>query len=221
MIVSIFFSDSGIGIEKEYQKKIFNRFYKVEDQNKVLYRGAGLGLFLTQKNIELLSGSISLESEYGAGSTFHFSIPAPDIRIESIERAKVSSYNYQSESIKVHSALIVEDDVASMTLLNQIMFPVVGRLYKAELGKKAVNIFTENRNIDVVLLDIQLPDINGFEVLKQLRYINPKVKVIAQTAYVSEKDKKLCYTVGFDGYLSKPIVKKKLLDLIDILFETT
>jgi len=73
----------------------------------------------------------------------------------------------------------------------------------------------------MVLLDIQLPDSDGFEVLRQLRYINPKVKVIAQTAYVSEKDKNMCYEAGFDGYIAKPIDNKKLLEMINKLLKAT
>ncbi len=212
-------SDSGIGIEKEYQEKIFDRFYKVENQINTLYRGAGLGLYLTKKNIELLSGSIWVESQAGAGSTFHFVIPVEGIRKEAVNIVKDRLRAVKSVNYFIPSLLIVEDDFASMTLLTQLVSGSANKLFTAEKGKEAVDIFKENRDIAVVLLDIQLPDINGFEVIKQLRYINPDVIVIAQTAYVSEKDKHRCIEAGFDGYIAKPIDKHKLLEMIGQLLD--
>ncbi len=213
-------SDTGIGIEDEYKEKIFTRFFKVENQNVTLYRGAGLGLYLTKRNVELLNGTIWVDSKVGAGSTFHFMLPASNIRIvaHKEERQTQPKVNTLYEISKL---LIVEDDPAGMTLLSQIVKPFVTQLFKAGKGKEAVDIFKENKNIDMVLLDIQLPDSDGFEVLRQLRYINPKVKVIAQTAYVSEKDKNMCYEAGFDGYIAKPIDNKKLLEMINKLLKAT
>ncbi len=213
--IHFYVSDSGIGIEKEYQEKIFSRFYKIENQIDVLYRGAGLGLYLSRKNVELMSGSIWVESEPGAGSTFHFVIPVPDVKVE-INRT-VSGENSKEElkSFAIPSLLIVEDDFASLALLTQLVAPSTKQLHVASRGKEAVDIYKENRDISLVLLDIQLPDINGFEVIKQLRYINPHVKVIAQTAYVSEKDKQLCFDAGFDGFLAKPIEKRKLFEMVN------
>jgi len=212
-------SDTGIGIEDEYKEKIFTRFFKVENQNITLYRGAGLGLYLTKRNVELLKGTIWVESKVGAGSTFHFMLPASNIRI--VAHKEEEQPQHKTNTLhEISKLLIVEDDPASMTLLSQIVAPFVTQLFKAGKGKEAVDIFKENRNIDVVLLDIQLPDSDGFEILKQLRYINPEVKVIAQTAYVSEKDKSMCFEAGFDEYIAKPIDNKKLLKMINKLLET-
>ncbi len=213
-------SDTGIGIEDEYNEKIFTRFFKVENQNVTLYRGAGLGLYLAKRNVELLNGTIWVESKVGAGSTFHFVLPATKLRMVAHREAE-KLLNKTDIPHKIPKLLIVEDDPAGLTLLSQIVAPFVLQLFKAEKGKDAVDTFKENRDIEIVLLDIQLPDFNGFEVLKQLRYINPKVKVIAQTAYVSEKDKNMCYEAGFDGYIAKPIDSKKLLEMIKKLPEAT
>ncbi len=212
-------SDSGIGIEEEYQDKIFDRFYKVENQVNTLYRGAGLGLYLTQRNVELLSGSIWVESQAGAGSTFHFVIPVKGIRKEAANIVEDSLRAVKPANYFIPSLLIVEDDFGGMTLLTQMVSGSANKLFTAKKGKEAVDIFKENRDIAVVLLDIQLPDINGFEVIKQLRYINPDVIIIAQTAYVSEKDKHRCIEAGFDGYIAKPIDKRRLLNMIGKLLE--
>jgi len=208
-------SDSGIGIEDKYKELIFDRFFKIEDQIEILYRGAGLGLYLTKRNVELLKGRIWVESKIGAGATFHFEIPAPDLEIKKQLKRAVQPDDKPVQMRKIAKLLIVEDDSASMILLSQIVSPFTGQLFKAVNGFEAVDIFKENSAIELVLLDIQLPDSNGFEILKQLRYINPRVKIIAQTAYVSEKDKKMCFDAGFDEYLAKPIDKKKLLAVIN------
>ncbi len=213
-------SDSGIGIEDKYKDLIFDRFFKIEDQIEKLYRGAGLGLYLTKRNVVLLKGRIWVESKMGAGSTFHFLIPAPDLKIQNQLRTAGQQDDELVKTGKIASILIVEDDPASMTLLTQIVIPVVGQLYRAVKGFEAVDIFKENSTIELILLDIQLSDSDGFEILKQLRYINPRVKVIAQTAYVSEKDKKMCFDAGFDDYIAKPIDNKRLLTMINKLLET-
>ena len=214
-LLHFYVSDSGIGIEDKYKELIFDRFFKIEDQIETLYRGAGLGLYLTKRNVALLKGRIWVESKMGAGSTFHVMLPAPDLEIKKQLKRADSSDDKPIQMRKVLKLLIVEDDSASMTLLSQIVSPFTGQLFKAVNGFEAVDIFKENSTIELVLLDIQLPDSNGFEILKQLRYINPRVKVIAQTAYVSEKDKKMCFDAGFDEYLAKPIDKKKLLAVIN------
>lgn len=213
-LLHFYVSDTGIGIEEKYAQSIFTRFFKIESDNSVLYRGSGIGLYLTKKNVELLGGNIWFESEFGNGTTFHVTIPAVSLPFE---EAKIETQATTFNAVKTSTLLIVEDDPDSLSLLNHILKGAALHLLNATTGKEALELFKENINIGMVLTDIQLPDIHGFDVAKKIKEMNPNTIVIAQTAYDISKNRQSYLDAGFDDFIEKPIFSDVLLEKIDRL----
>jgi len=213
-LLHFYVSDTGIGIEDEYAQSIFTRFFKIENNNKVLYRGSGIGLYLTKKNVELLGGNIWFESDFGKGTTFHVTIPAKSV---DVEEAKIDTQGIIFKSIKANTLIIVEDDPGSLTLLNHMLKGTALRLLKATTGKEALDLFKDNINISIALIDIQLPDMNGFDLIKKIKEMNPNTIVIAQTAYDISENTQSYLDAGFDDFIEKPIDRNMLLEKIDRL----
>lgn len=212
-MVHFFVEDTGIGVKAEYKDSLFDRFYKVEDDKEILYRGVGIGLYLSKKIVELLDGTIWFESTFGKGSIFHFTIPDNNLVVK--EKEKPVSVRKKEKTFGKHTLLLVEDDLASMELLKQILKSVDLHTIEAATGAEVLNILDTMPEIDLVLLDIRLPDINGFDLLVKIKEVLPGVPVIAQTAFVMAGDKKKCFDAGFDDYISKPIMRDALFAKIE------
>ena len=212
-MVHFFVEDTGIGVKAEYKDSLFDRFYKVEDDKDILYRGVGIGLYLSKKIVELLGGTIWFESIFGKGSIFHFTIPGNNLVVK--EKEKPVSVRKKEKTFGKHTLLLVEDDLASMELLKQILKSVDLHTIEATTGAEVLGILDTNQEIDLVLLDIRLPDINGFDLLVKINEVLPGVPVIAQTAFVMAGDKKKCFDAGFDDYISKPILRDELFAKIE------
>jgi PAS domain S-box-containing protein len=203
--------DTGIGIDRAYQSKIFERFTKVEADTKALYRGNGLGLSIAKAYAELMGGKLWVESSPGKGSIFNFSV-----RLNKIENENpVSVMKVSNLSKKKICLLIVEDEDSNMQFLKSIARTQSYEIITAEDGQKAVELFKENKNIDLVLMDIQLPILNGFEATKQIKLLRAEVPVIAVTAYALVGDREKAIEAGCDDYLAKPFLKSDLIGLIE------
>ncbi|WP_288021644.1 ATP-binding protein [Tenuifilum sp.] len=202
-------SDTGIGIPTDMQDKIFERFQKSSPKG-VIYDGLGLGLTIVQSLINLLGGKIWLESEVEKGTTFYFSIPyKPENKIEKETQQTIN--HTQLQKLKL---LVVEDDTFNVAYFNEL-FSSLGIEYQIEsTGSDAINHFRDNNDYDVVLMDIKLPDISGYEVIKEFKKINPEIPIIAQTAYAAEADREKAIKSGCVDYISKPIFRDKLLALL-------
>ena len=210
--LNFYVKDTGIGIEQTHLDHLFERFYKIEDDNRKLYRGTGIGLYLCKKIAEMLGGSIHVSSEYGKGSVFSFSVPAESLVIEQSTGNNKSSNNLELDNLSPDNVvLIVEDDMSSLIYFKKILQGINLKILEAADGKEGMEIFTDNKDISVVLLDIQLPGISGFEILKEMKKIRPDVPVIAQTAFAMADDKEKCIAAGFDDYISKPVSKDTLI----------
>ena len=210
--LNFYVKDTGIGIEQTHLDHLFERFYKIEDDNRKLYRGTGIGLYLSKKIAEMLGGSIHVSSEYGKGSVFSFSVPAESLVIEQSTGNNKSSNNLELDNLSPDNiVLIVEDDMSSLIYFKKILQGINLKILEAADGKEGMEIFTDNKDISVVLLDIQLPGISGFEILKEMKKIRPDVPVIAQTAFAMADDKEKCIAAGFDDYISKPVSKDTLI----------
>ena len=218
-LIHFFVSDTGIGVKEEFKDSLFDRFFKVEDDNDMLYRGVGIGLYLSKKIVELLGGNIWFDSEFGNGSEFHFIIPANELFVEEKEMNKINHLEGNDQSFGNSTILIVEDDLASMELLKQILKNKSPLVLGAANGVEALDVVKSNPNIDLILLDIRLPDINGFDLLVKIREILPKVPIIAQTAFAMAGDEKKCHDAGFDDYLSKPILREVFLKKLEKYLE--
>lgn len=204
-------SDTGIGIPEEMQDRIFERFQKSSFDSGVIYDGLGLGLTIVKGLIDLLGGKIWLTSNIGKGTTFYFSIPYQSVENEIIEMKTVVD---PSKFKKIH-ILVVEDDAYNVAYFNEL-FGSLGVSYHIEsTGTDAIEHFSHKQDYDLVLMDIKLPDMTGYEVIEHFKNINPNVPIIAQTAYAAESDRKKALEVGCVDYISKPIFRDKLLELIE------
>ncbi|MEW5846678.1 MAG: ATP-binding protein [Bacteroidota bacterium] len=202
-------TDTGIGIPAGMQDKIFERFHKSSPQG-VIYDGLGLGLTIVRSLINLLNGKIWLQSEPGKGTTFYFTIPyMPQKELEAVEQVAV---NHQA--IQNFNLLVVEDDAYNVAYFNEL-FGSLGVNYHIEsTGTDAIEHFRYNQNYDMVLMDIKLPDMTGYEVIEEFKRINPNVPIIAQTAYAAESDKQKALQVGCIDYIAKPIFRDKLIGML-------
>ena len=209
--LKFFVKDSGIGIQQAHLEHLFERFYKIEDDNRKLYRGTGIGLYLSKKIVEMLSGTIHVISEYGKGSVFYFYIPTENLTIEPDKTTEKIYEKPDKGAPPKGTVLIIEDDFSSRIYFKKVLEEINLHILEAPGGKEGIRIFSENPDISVVLLDIRLPGTSGFDILKELKKIRPKIPVIAQTAFAMAGDKENCLAAGFDDYVSKPINKNTLI----------
>jgi len=210
--------DTGIGLSYEQQGIIFDRFRQADESTSKLYGGTGLGLSINKNLIELMGGKLWVESEMGKGSSFYFTIP---YRVEKqlVVDFKEKTKEKKKISWKDKSFLVVEDDPSSYFLLKTILEANEAQVIWAEDGTQAVKIFN-NGHIDLILMDMQLPGINGYETCKLIRSHNKEIPIILQTANAFNDDVKKFLDVGFNAYITKPINKKILEDTIDKEFRS-
>ena len=209
--IEFYVSDTGIGIPEEKQQAVFDRFIQVDAGLSRKHGGTGLGLSIVKGLVQLLNGKIWLESEPGKGSTFFFTIPIASMEIYSQE----TNLNQSKKITEISdlSILIVEDDPFNAEYLNEILNSHGNIIYKAVYGHQAIEI-AEHNKLDVILMDIRLPDVDGYEVTKILKKSKPQLKIIAQTAYATEADEQKSLASGCDAYISKPINKNELFSKI-------
>jgi len=222
-LLEFYVKDTGIGIPKERQKAIFERFIQADITDKMARQGAGLGLTIAKSYVEMLGGKIWIESEEGIGSTFYFTLPYNGKQKEK----KVIGRVVQTEEAKnlIHpkvpglKVLIAEDDETSEMFM-LILAKIFGKeILKAQTGLETINICRNNSDIDLILMDIQMPEMNGIEATRQIRQFNKEVIIIAQTAYGLAGDREEALEAGCNDYISKPIIKDELLELIQKYFK--
>ncbi len=215
--IVFYIKDSGIGLSKDQQSKIFTRFTKFENDRKKLYRGAGLGLAICKNLSNLLGGDIWVESEVNEGSTFYFNIPFIQKSEKEIRSKKqveeVVNHNWSDKTI-----LIAEDEESNFKFLEMALSKTNVKLEWALNGKEAIEKFQKN-NIDLILMDIKMPHMDGLEATKMIRQMDNKIPIIVQTAFAMENDEKISIECGCNDYISKPINKDRLLRLISIFFD--
>ncbi|WP_372744669.1 ATP-binding protein [Lutibacter sp.] len=215
--VQFYVKDTGIGIPKDKQTEIFERFIQADINDIKAREGVGLGLSISKAFLQLLKGKIWLESEENVGSTFYFTIPCN--RNNQINGIKNNlNKTIMNSTISGLKILIVEDDEISSELLSIMVENISKEVITANTGVDAVSICKNNSDIDLILMDIQMPDLNGFEATKQIREFNKNVIIIAQTAFGLLGDKEKTIESGCDEYISKPIQSEELNKLIKKFF---
>ncbi|HPM91030.1 MAG TPA: PAS domain S-box protein [Tenuifilaceae bacterium] len=221
--LEFYVSDTGIGIPPMTIGKIFERFVQANTNYSGRYEGAGLGLAIAKSYVELLGGSIWVESEVGKGSTFHFTIPVrPAARQQqsysnALNQDKNDSVSQPfSKKLKI---LIAEDDAPSGMLLRNQLKDIAGEIISARNGADAVSMFLSNPDTDLILMDIKMPEMDGYEATKKIREVSSNVVIIAETAYAMTNDREKALSVGCNDYISKPINREKLLELVKKHFE--
>ena len=210
--------DTGLGIDEDNHKYIFDRFKRVDSDVSIAAGGLGLGLAISKAYVEMMGGAITLESEVEKGSVFSFSIPLiydkePKIIVRSINSSEVS------KGTGVGTILVAEDDNLNFLLFQKIIQLRNYNIIRAVNGQEAVDICINNPDIDLVLMDIKMPVMNGFDALEEIKAIRPALIVIAQTAYSSSEDEEKILKAGFYGYITKPINREKLFEIIDDVFQ--
>ncbi len=204
--------DTGIGIPDDKINLIFERFRQVDESYLTReYGGAGLGLSICKGILDLINGSIWVESEVGKGSKFHFTLPyKPSNSVKSNHHGANGAHTFKGKTV-----LIVEDTLANMQFLHEVLIPTGVNLKSAETGTKAMEQFASHPEIDLVLMDIRLPDSNGFELTKRMLNEKPDLKVIAQTAYATSEDMQKCIEAGCIDFIPKPIDRNALYELLE------
>ncbi|MBN2695342.1 response regulator [bacterium] len=203
--------DTGIGISKEKQKMIFERFRQADDSVTRKYGGSGLGLAITKGLTELLGGEISLKSEEGIGSEFIVTIP-----YEKIEK-KHSKHQEKNINISLKlnkKILVVEDDDVSFFYLETLLKKSGLEITRAKDGLEAIEK-SKSVNFDLILMDIQLPIMSGYEATAKIREYNKEIPIIAQTANALAGDQDKTLEAGCTDYISKPIQKRKLFEILE------
>jgi len=214
--LQFYVKDNGIGIPKVRQQAIFDRFVQVDIENKQALQGSGLGLAISKAYVEMLGGKIWIESEPGQGSTFCFTIP---YHVEQGVKSDVKIAVVENENrIKKLNIVIAEDDETSTMLLKIEVGPFSQKVLITKTGAETVEACYANPDIDLVLMDIQMPGMDGYEATRQIRQFNKKIIIIAQTAFALAGDKEKALEAGCNDYISKPINKDKLSGLIQKYF---
>ena len=205
--------DTGVGLSEEETSIIFNPFRQVDDSKTRNFNGLGLGLAISKHIIERLGGKIWVNSTKNEGSTFYFTLPYIPIR------AKFNEYTPPVKNgIKfdwTHKTIMVADDIDSNFMFIQTLLkPTGANLLWAKNGKEAINM-AQNKEIDLVLMDIVMPEVDGFEATKQIKLLKNHIPIICQTAYPSPENQKAGIESGMDKFLAKPIAAYDMLIAID------
>ena len=213
--VSIDIKDTGIGIAPKDIETIFNSFNQSEKEISKNYGGLGLGLTIARENSALLGGEIGLKSELGVGTTFTLKFPY----IEAVHPSEDNSLEASTSiSQGKHIVLIAEDGDVNFLFLQMILQKMQGytfTIHRAKNGKEAVDLCQENKMIDLVLMDIKMPIMDGYDATRAIKKIRPDLKIVAQTAYSTEDDIKKALDAGCDDFLSKPVDQNKLKSVLN------
>jgi signal transduction histidine kinase/ActR/RegA family two-component response regulator len=215
--LKFYVKDTGIGISRNRHKAVFDRFFQDDIADQEVRQGAGLGLSITKAYVEMLGGKIWLDSKEGIGSTFYFTIPYIKEN-EIVFTDRVSKENFIKAEGSGLKILIAEDDETSEALLKVMVKMFSKEILMARSGNEAVKLCRDNPDIDLILMDIQMPEVNGYEATRQIREFNKDVVIVAQTAYGLSGDKEKAVKAGCNDYISKPIDKEDLFELIQKYF---
>ena len=213
--LKFYVKDTGIGIEKKYHDVIFNIFRQIDDTHTRKYGGTGIGLSIATKIIEMLGGEIWLESEPGAGSVFYFTVPAvSEINMQQNNPPDRDSDSATENDYSGKTILIAEDENTNFEFLRILFEKMNIRVLWAKNGIEAIRFCEDDPSIDLVLMDIKMPLLNGFEATRKIKQMRPGLTVVAQTAFAMANDKEEAFSAGCDDYLPKPINIKQLKNIL-------
>ncbi|MFA5819665.1 MAG: response regulator [Bacteroidales bacterium] len=210
-LLEFFVSDTGLGIPEKYHQRIFDRFYQVDNTISKLYEGTGLGLAICKAYVEHLGGEIRLSSTPGVGSTFYFTLPfekPADTVITTPSPKKETGFVFPEKK----KILVAEDIDSNFKLIGYFLFGANVDVIRASNGKEAVEKCLSDQSIDLVLMDIKMPVMDGYAAVNLIRESMPDIPIIAQTAYADDRYRAI--ECGCTGFISKPFDKKTLLKVI-------
>jgi len=207
--IQFYVKDSGIGIPEVDISLIFTRFYKATNEI-TSFRGIGLGLPITKQLVEKMDGKIWLESQLNKGTTFYFTLPY--IQTEAITSKKLIIKT--TSDLKDKTILIADDDDGNFLLAKMLLTECGAIVIRAENGQEAVQICKENNTINLVLMDMKMPIMDGIEATKLIKQFRNDLIIIALSANVFDEAKETALSAGCDFFISKPINEKELLELL-------
>lgn len=211
--LKFFVQDTGIGIPSEKIDLIFDVFTQVDDTNSRKYGGVGIGLAVVQKIVNMLDGEVGVDSIVGKGSTFYFTVG--NYIKEDMDFSVANTVNFIPASATLDAeVLVVEDDEASYYLLELLLEKRGVKVSWAKNGEIALEMLEEHKKFDLILMDLNMPVLNGYDASKQIKELYPDQIIIAQTAYAVTGDKEKALASGCDAYITKPISAQKLNSLI-------
>ncbi|MCX6278822.1 MAG: PAS domain S-box protein [Bacteroidetes bacterium] len=210
-IIRFTVKDTGIGINQQALPNIFDKFYQEETKLTRSHEGSGLGLTIVDELLKLLGGEILVESEKLKGSLFTISIPYESNSIEAVVKDK---HENLSNTMKTRTIVIAEDDEDNFYFLKVSLRSQNFEILRAKNGQDAVDIIKTNKNVCLVLMDLKMPDLDGYEATKQIKAFRSDLPIIAVTAYAMSGDEEKTLEAGCDGYLPKPFSREQILDMI-------
>ncbi|MBU8893468.1 MAG: response regulator [Bacteroidales bacterium] len=205
--------DTGVGMDQKKKDFVFDRFIKLEDNSSRLYRGAGLGLAICKSLVELLNGKIWVESAPNIGSTFYFTLPFDQVHASenSMKIVDVNEiYNWHDKTI-----LVAEDEPANYIYIEEVLKITKAKILKAVNGKEAVDMISNNSNIDIIIMDIKMPVMDGYEATRRIKSLRKDIPIISQSAYAMPGDIDKGLESGMNDYLIKPVKPKVLLSILN------
>lgn len=211
--LEFYVKDTGIGIPAEMHEKIFERFRQVDYSENRQYGGFGLGLSISKSYVELLGGKIWLNSEPGRGSAFYFTLPykkAKNMDVSDKQTGKTQDKAVRQQKV----VLIAEDEDINYILMVKQLSSLDLNIIRAINGLDAVVKCESNPDIDLVLMDIKMPEMDGFEATSRIKAMRPDLPIVAQTAFTTESDKKRAFECGCTDFITKPIDRQLLIDKV-------
>ncbi|NWJ52384.1 MAG: response regulator [Bacteroidetes bacterium] len=210
--LEFFIEDTGIGVHPEMYDEIFKRFRQVESTMERKFGGSGLGLSISKAYVELLGGKIWLISELDKGTTFFFTIPFKRTKPNALFE-KQTNIELGKEIKKHNTLLVAEDEDSNFMLIEEQLLNLDFNIIRAKNGIEAVDI-CKLQYVDMVLMDIKMPLLDGYEATKQIRVFKPNLPIIAQTAYSTDNDKNRAFESGCSDFITKPIKQELLISKI-------
>ncbi len=213
--LQLFVKDTGIGIAPEKHAVVFEHFRQEDDTTIRKYGGTGLGLSISKRLIELMNGTIYVESEKGKGATFYVNVPFTQV-YESTQDNAISHVSLQKYThFNGEHILVCDDYTSSFVFISEMYEDENIHILQAKSGEEAIEICKNTNNtIDLVLMDIQMPGINGVDAMHKIKKINPNIPIIAQTAFAQKGDRERFLLEGFDEYITKPLDERELQSVI-------
>ncbi len=208
--------DTGIGVPEDRRLAIFERFVQADIEDTKALEGAGLGLAISQAYAKMLGGALWMEPNSPFGSCFILEIPAPEGSLQPLHSSeKTMEQAIKTDSLKDAVILIAEDEDTSVMYMNEILKKRCQNIMYAISGREAVETVREHPEISLILMDIKMPEMDGYEASRKIREFNKDVLIIAQTAFALQGDREKALQAGCDDYITKPVGKADMLELID------
>jgi len=217
-VFEFFVKDTGIGIPDDKKESVFDRFVQVDQRLSSEYEGTGLGLSITRAYVEMLGGKIWLETEEGAGSVFRFSIRNNGTTHKDKTLKKNEKSSEVGQGVKNLKIVVAEDDQTIRAYLKIAIRKMCKEILFTTNGRETVEVMQNNPDVDLILMDVKMPGMDGYEATRKIREFNKEVIIFAQTAFAFDTEQEKVAAAGCDDFISKPIKRTELVEIIEKYF---